>query len=120
MFILNLSYLQLLYHHQNHSYNSFIVAFDRSPKLRPAPTLPTPAVVEQHTEQDEHQQGQRAQDGEQEQGVVGSDVPQTRVRQTQSWKTVHAESCLINIQKHHLINILTDIILKTWQDYLNL
>lgn len=42
-------------------------------------TCSTPAVVEQHTEQDEHQQSQRAQDGEQEQGVVGGDVPQARV-----------------------------------------
>lgn len=53
--------------------------------------LPTPAVVEQHTEQDEHQQGQRAQDGEQEQGVVGGDVPQARMRQTQSCKTNHGK-----------------------------
>lgn len=61
----------------------------RNLNLRPAPTLPTPAVVEQHTEQDEHQQGQRAQDGEQEQGVVGGDVPQAWMRQTQSCRTNH-------------------------------
>lgn len=44
--------------------------------------LPTPAVVEQHTEQDEHQQGQRSQDGEQEQSVVGGDIPQAWMRHT--------------------------------------
>lgn len=74
---------------QNFSGSSVIFVIDRNRKLRPAPTLPTPAVVEQHTEQDEHQQGQRAQDGEQEQGVVGGDVPQTWMRQTQSCKTNH-------------------------------
>lgn len=65
------------------------VAIDRNLNLRPASTLPTPAVVEQHTEQDEHQQGQRAQDGEQEQGVVRGDVPQAWMRQTKSCKTNH-------------------------------
>ena len=43
--------------------------------------LSTPAVVQQHAEQDEHQQHQGAQDAEQEQGVVGADVPQARVPQ---------------------------------------
>lgn len=72
-------YLYWDHHQRNRCHNPLIIAVDKSPKVRPAPTLPTPAVVEQHTEQDEHQQGQRAQDGEQEQGVVGGDVPQARV-----------------------------------------
>lgn len=77
------------YHHQNYCGSCVIFAIDRNLNLRPAPTLPTPAVVEQHTEQDEHQQSQRAQDGEQEQGVVRGDVPQAWMRQTQSCKTNH-------------------------------
>ncbi len=79
-------------------------AINRNLKLRPAPTLPTPAVVEQHTEQDEHQQSQRAQDGEQEQGVVGGDVPQAWMRQTQSCKTIHGRKMSTNHSELHLFS----------------
>lgn len=90
--------------------------------MRPASTLPTPAVVEQHTEQDEHQQGQRAQDGEQEQGVVGGDVPQTGMRQTQSCKTNQEDvqkslgilytlgSCTFNISVHKISDTLRPLL----------
>ena len=49
--------------------------------------LPTPAVVEQHTQQDEDNQSQGAQDGEQEKGVICGDIPQARVTQPHAWKT---------------------------------
>ncbi|KAG9350179.1 hypothetical protein JZ751_026532, partial [Albula glossodonta] len=39
-------------------------------------SLSIPAVVEQQTEQDEHQQSHGTQDSEQKDGMVGGDVPQ--------------------------------------------
>lgn len=47
-----------------------------------------PAVVKQYTEEYEHQEGQWSKNAEQEQGVVGGDVPQSRVRQTETCETL--------------------------------
>ena len=49
--------------------------------------LPTPAVVEQHTQQYEDKQSHGAQDAEQEKGVIGGDIPQAMVTQAHAWKT---------------------------------
>lgn len=74
-------------------------------------SAPPPAVVEQHTEQDEHQQSQRAQDGKQEQGVVGGDVPQAWMGQTQSCGTKQP-LCIVNVLSPHVIKALLKPVLR--------